>query len=432
MILKNLPLKKKLTVGPIALTVLAGLASVASPAYAQRRATDYQYTDRAELRACVSNQAATFTRALIPFGGKLCNGRVQPFISGRALLTMNAGDACSFKSETGATVAGTLYSCPGNDSLVENTAFNGLFGGSILTALGIQQMGSATALVQPASSAQIQSALTSVLGPQQSNPEAQELVDSFVTTLLEQHPQLLQYPAAYPMTTIRAAMTNAAKAYRGWLAKNQLLQAKPNGKLSDEVLKRAFAGQFDPANQKKIARGNVLIIFDLTKPDTERRFYVITLKTSNPKNLYLTERHFALHGVGSGKGPFAEQVSNRDDSNMTPFGFHVTGVYKWSDGMNRYRIDLIGLEDLNDMTQKRAILIHPVAMKKINEDRNIVDGNTHGCAGLGADVFERLAPTLKDGNLVLFYHKKLEKTYADIRNKEIFKDLIKRSGYAAR
>ena len=394
---------------------------------AQADAT-YEYSDSIELHACIPNSWDADERRMVPFAGELCPGLVVPFSAGRSIRTGLGGDACTLKDENGASVLGTKFACPareqqlsdaGDDRVKSLIASFARRGDLASRSGGLSGRGSRTGFTRQEAAQYI----TGLVGPRPVATADRQLLDAFVRILLEQHPQLL-LPKKYEggvgltMPAIRFSMTKAVAFYKNWYRINKDLQKDPAEKIAELPLKRAIAANFDPdpKYQNQLKRKSSIVIIDLTKPRDEPRFYVINTVTKE------TNEAHVKHGKGSGKGNVTQCVSNRCDSNMSPYGFHVTGEQSYSKKMKRQKIVLIGLESINSNSEKRGILIHPT--KNIDEETGVVKGCTLGCAGINPEVFEAIDGEIRGGNLVLFYHSELEETYAKALKKEVYKPYL--------
>jgi len=153
-------------------------------------------------------------------------------------------------------------------------------------------------------------------------------------------------------------------------------------------------GRFNPSVKDK------LVLFDVTKLSTEKRFFVIDLK--NKKLLYHT---LCAHGKGSGENR-AEKFSNNEGSLATAPGFYLTiGTYY---GKHGYSLRLKGLEKgVNDNAEKRSIVIHGadyVSNEFAKQQGRI--GRSWGCPALPSGVSKEIIDCIKDGTLLYIYKGK--------------------------
>ena len=100
-----------------------------------------------------------------------------------------------------------------------------------------------------------------------------------------------------------------------------------------------------------LANQNVLSIVDFTLPSTEKRLFIIDVKSE--KVLFNT---YVSHGQNTGD-KYAKRFSNRPESYQSSLGFYLTsGTYN---GKNGFSMRLDGLErNINDMAEERAIVMH--------------------------------------------------------------------------
>jgi len=64
------------------------------------------------------------------------------------------------------------------------------------------------------------------------------------------------------------------------------------------------------------------VVVDLTKPSTEKRFYIYDSRTGSV--IYST---YVAHGAGSGRGVYVTSVSNQENSGSTSVGVYYTREY---------------------------------------------------------------------------------------------------------
>lgn len=183
---------------------------------------------------------------------------------------------------------------------------------------------------------------------------------------------------------------------RGYDAMSVYNDAGLKGKIEYGAFEAAYNGieKFDPAIKDK------LVIFDVTKLSTQKRFFVIDLK--NKKVLYHT---LCAHGKGSG-GNKAVTFSNDPGSLATAPGLYLTlGTYS---GKHGYSLKLKGLEKgVNDNAESRSIVIHGadyVSVEFAKKQGRI--GRSWGCPALPVDVSKEIIDCIKDGTLLYIYSGK--------------------------
>jgi hypothetical protein len=150
-------------------------------------------------------------------------------------------------------------------------------------------------------------------------------------------------------------------------------------------------------SQGKLNNDNILSIVDFSLPSTQKRLFVIDME--NLKVLFNT---YVAHGRNSGK-EFAEQFSNRPESNMSSLGFYITKTtYNGEHGLS---LRLEGEEKgINDNAESRAIVIHCadyVSEKTIKALGYI--GRSLGCPALPNKYTKPIIETIKDGSCLFVY-----------------------------
>jgi hypothetical protein len=141
----------------------------------------------------------------------------------------------------------------------------------------------------------------------------------------------------------------------------------------------------------------VLTIIDFSLPSTERRLWIIDLKS---KSILLNS--VVAHGRNSGE-LLASKFSNNPESYQSSLGFYKTGeTYQ---GKHGYSLRLDGLEKgINDQARNRAIVIHGAdyaseAFAKINGRL----GRSLGCPALPTELSTKAIDLIKDGSLIFIF-----------------------------
>src|SRR5688572_19018030 len=116
----------------------------------------------------------------------------------------------------------------------------------------------------------------------------------------------------------------------------------------DEVV---FAAAYERV-ERHGSRARMVAIADMSRPSTEKRFYVFDLE-----NKELVLRTYVAHGSGSGD-LMAERFSNRDGSHQTSLGLYRVGGRIVSPKHGPALL-LDGLErGINDQARSREVIIH--------------------------------------------------------------------------
>jgi len=136
---------------------------------------------------------------------------------------------------------------------------------------------------------------------------------------------------------------------------------------------------------------DVLTIIDYTLPSTQKRFFVLNLRSGK-----LIFREYVAHGRNSGEN-YATSFSNEIGSLKSCLGVFRTGdTYI---GKHGYSLKLIGLEKgKNDNAQKRHIVIHGanyVSEKFIRLYGRL--GRSWGCPALPVDKAKPIIDYIKGG-----------------------------------
>ncbi|MDG0818249.1 murein L,D-transpeptidase catalytic domain family protein [Bdellovibrio svalbardensis] len=150
---------------------------------------------------------------------------------------------------------------------------------------------------------------------------------------------------------------------------------------------------------KEITNKNYAIVIDFSKPSSERRLYLLNLKTGD------VEKYYVAHGVNTGDDE-AEKFSNTPDSKKSSLGLYLTGSpYVGKHGESLY---LYGLEKSNDRAFERSIVMHGASYVSTDFlDKYGRMGRSWGCPAVSQAIIKKLIPIIKDGAVVYAYHKDL-------------------------
>lgn len=143
----------------------------------------------------------------------------------------------------------------------------------------------------------------------------------------------------------------------------------------------------------------LLTIIDYSKPSTERRMWVIDLKTD--KVLFNT---WVAHGRNSGSVK-ATSFSNEPGSLKSSFGVFLTDDQPYN-GDNGYSLRLLGQESgINSNAYKRAIVIHGAwyATSTVAKQYGQL-GRSWGCPAVDERLAKPLIDAIKDNTLVFAYY----------------------------
>lgn len=146
-------------------------------------------------------------------------------------------------------------------------------------------------------------------------------------------------------------------------------------------------------------KDDLIAIIDFSKPSTERRLYILNLKTG------VVSKHFVAHGKGSGVN-IAAKFSNIDGSKMSSLGLYVAANTYY--GKHKQSLNLSGLEDSNNNAAERDIVIHSanyVSENFIKAHGRL--GRSWGCPAVSPNIIQKIIASLKEGGVVYAYHKDL-------------------------
>lgn len=159
-----------------------------------------------------------------------------------------------------------------------------------------------------------------------------------------------------------------------------------------ECFAQACAG-YDRIKHRK----PLITLIDFSKPSTERRLYIIDMKSRR----VLLSSHVA-HGQGSG-GNYATSFGNENGSHKSSLGFFLTG--ETYTGRNGYSMRLHGLESgINDKAFERAVVVHGAAYADPARCAAMGRlGRSFGCPALPQAVSRRAIDLMKDGSVMFVY-----------------------------
>lgn len=168
--------------------------------------------------------------------------------------------------------------------------------------------------------------------------------------------------------------------------------------LNTQVLKLALKAYLKANNHRANHIKEILTIIDYSKPSTERRLWVIDLRTQ--KVLYNT---WVTHGRNSG-GLTPTSFSNQPGSLKSSLGVFLTEeTYVGNVG---YAVRLKGLESgINDNAYRRAVVVHgawyadPQIAKKYGQL-----GRSFGCPAVSDKIAKPLINLIKNHTVVFAYY----------------------------
>ncbi|ARS35129.1 murein L,D-transpeptidase catalytic domain family protein [Pontibacter actiniarum] len=168
--------------------------------------------------------------------------------------------------------------------------------------------------------------------------------------------------------------------------------------LSYQVFHKAVVGFQNFKRLKMIAPSkSVLSVVDFTKPSSEKRLWIIDLKSK--KVLFNT---LVAHGRNTGEGK-ATRFSNTPNSNMSSLGFYLTDATYF--GKHGLSLRLQGKDEgFNTNAMARAIVVHGadyVSEDFVKQYGRL--GRSLGCPSVPKEVSKDVIEAIKDKS-VLYIH----------------------------
>lgn len=168
--------------------------------------------------------------------------------------------------------------------------------------------------------------------------------------------------------------------------------------LSSHVLGEALNAYSWAKSHGKVHNPDVLTVVDFTKPSTQKRLWVLNLKSDT-----VMTKALVAHGHNSGYVN-ATNFSNAFNSHESSLGVYTTGTTYYY-GHHGRSLKMFGLEKgINDHAYARAIEMHSanyVSPTDIKEYGRI--GRTYGCFGLNPQVAEKIIGQTKGGSVLFAY-----------------------------
>lgn len=167
----------------------------------------------------------------------------------------------------------------------------------------------------------------------------------------------------------------------------------PNLESFSEALKGFYSFK-----EKGIIKKDYLTIIDFGLSSKVKRMWIIDM---NQKKILVNS--LVAHGKNSGDD-FANQFSNKNESNKSSLGFFATGEsYQGKHGLS---LKLDGLENgINSNARQRAIVIHGadyVSETFIRLHNRL--GKSQGCPAVPVELSKKIIQIIKDKSCLFIYH----------------------------
>jgi len=172
-----------------------------------------------------------------------------------------------------------------------------------------------------------------------------------------------------------------------------------------DLFEKAYLGYIDLKLSGHInADNHIFSIIDFRLPSTEKRMWVIDLKTKN-----ILFHTYVAHGENSGK-KHALYFSNKVNSHQSSLGYYLTEETYY--GKNGLSLKLKGLEHgFNHNARKRYIVLHGAdyATEDYLKENGIL-GNSEGCPAIPMEIHQQMIEVSKNGSCLFIYFPDLNYT----------------------
>ena len=180
-------------------------------------------------------------------------------------------------------------------------------------------------------------------------------------------------------------------------AKQWYSQLTATNKPSYEVFEKAVTGYLHLKADGKIKR-EVLTIVDFSKSSTQKRMWIIDMKT-----LKVMHHSLVAHGMKTG-GEFAEDFSNTHQSYQSSLGFYTTNETYF--GKHGLSLRLDGQEEgFNHNARGRAVVMHGadyVSQEFIKKVGRL--GRSFGCPSIPMATHKKIINMVKGQSCLFLYH----------------------------
>lgn len=179
---------------------------------------------------------------------------------------------------------------------------------------------------------------------------------------------------------------------------SQVYESLREPDLSLEAFQNAMLGYRSLCSNGLVMNDSVITIIDYSRPSSEDRFFVISLKQN--KVIYKT---LVAHGRNSGE-LYASRFSNRTQSHQSALGFYITGnPYQGGQG---YSMMLTGVDTgYNDHARVRSIVVHGASYathQYVQEYGRL--GRSFGCPALPPRLNDEIINCIKEGSVFFSYY----------------------------
>jgi hypothetical protein len=167
--------------------------------------------------------------------------------------------------------------------------------------------------------------------------------------------------------------------------------------LNEDIFLKAMNGMKKLENEGLIKNADLITIADFSQPSSQKRLYVINLKTRE-----ILFNSLVAHGRNSGT-LYAKSFSNEASSLKSSPGFYSTG--ETYEGNNGFSLRLDGLEkNINDNARARAVVMHgaPYVDEQHVHSMGFI-GRSWGCPAVPVELHKAIINTIKGGSCLFIY-----------------------------
>jgi len=200
------------------------------------------------------------------------------------------------------------------------------------------------------------------------------------------------------LSDIFSGRTNTApQGSSDWIDQETRVIHSEADNLDTQVLKLSLTAYVNARQQGKDSR-EILTIVDYSKPSTERRLWVVDLRSN--KVLFNT---WVSHGRNSGD---LNSTSFSNDARSLKSSIGVFETAEAYEGHNGYSLRVQGLErGFNDHAYAREVVFHGADYANPDVAKELGRlGRSWGCFAVGRDVAEELINTIKNRTVVVAYY----------------------------
>lgn len=204
-----------------------------------------------------------------------------------------------------------------------------------------------------------------------------------------------------PLLTLSSTILLSGSLANASQPTNSLGQLYANAEksgLSQQVLSDALKSDAWAKAHGTVENPNILTVVDYSKPSTEKRLWVLDLKTDT-----VLMNTLVAQGKNTGLN-YATHFSNDPSSHETSLGVYTTGMSPYF-GKHGRSLKVYGLEKgINNNAYSRAIEIHGASYVSASVAESMGRlGRTFGCFGVSQDAINKIVNYTQGGSVLFAY-----------------------------